>query len=78
MIQLDGLQRLRLQQDCVRLSELGPRVLTEYLTEVAATIGGAPVMRRLLSEYVEQLRPELLAVMGGDKLVAFPFVEVPR
>lgn len=60
------------QHDYEVFHGLGPRVGFEFYCEVAAALGGWPLMTRLIREYAERMRPDLLAVTGGDRMVV-PF-----
>jgi hypothetical protein len=53
----DQLERLRYQRRIEHLHRLGPRSTGELLAEVAGSIGGWPVINRLLVEYEQRPRP---------------------
>jgi hypothetical protein len=77
VINLDRLDRLRLQRGAEHLTELGSRTVAEFLAEIADQIGGMPAMLRLLAEYQNRLTPEMIRAARADK---FPprFSMVPR
>ena len=59
--------RARLNRGAEHLIQLGPRATAEFLTELAATIGGQPAILRLLAEYQNRLSPALLQSAGGHR-----------
>ena len=59
--------RMRLDCGAEHLHRLGPRATAEFLTELAATIGGGPAIMRLLAEYQNRLSPALLQSAGEHR-----------
>ncbi len=57
--------RARLDRGAEHLHRLGPCATSEFLVELAATIGGQPAILRLLAEYQNRLNPALLHSAGG-------------
>ena len=61
------LDRARLDRGAEHLQQLGPRATAEFLTELAAAIGGGPAILRLLADYQNRLSPALLHSAGGHR-----------
>ncbi len=74
----DALSHLRFQRGAEHLHDLGPRAIAEYLTEVAAIIGGFPAMLATLEEYQRRLNPDMLRAAGGDRFPPRMLAEAPR
>jgi hypothetical protein len=60
------------------LHRLGPRVVSEFLAEIADKVGGWSVMLDLITQYEMRLTPQMLRVAGGDRFPALPLRVVPR
>jgi hypothetical protein len=69
---------MRLRRDVVRLRALGSRVVYELLVELGrAWAIGADIEERV-TRYVTRLEPDILAVIGGDKMPPRPLWLVQR
>ncbi len=64
---ISNLDRMRLDRGAEHLHQLGARATSEFLAELAATIGGQPAILRLLAEYQNRLDPTLLRAAGGHR-----------
>lgn len=64
---LNTIDRARLDRGAEHLHRLGARVVAEFLTELAGSIGGQPAIMRLLVEYQTRLDPKLLHAAGGHR-----------
>jgi hypothetical protein len=71
---MDPFMAVRLQRGTEHLHRLGPRVIAEFLLELAERIGGLPAATALLVEY-ERLSPRLIRATG---LQPQPLRSVPR
>lgn len=74
---MDPFATVRLQRGTEHLHRLGPRVIAEFLLELAGKIGGLPAATALLVEY-ERLSPRLIRATGGDRFPPRPLRSVPR
>ena len=65
---VSNFDRMRLDRGAEHLHRLGARATSEFLAELAATIGGQPAIFRLLAEYQNRLSPDLLRAAGGHRM----------
>ena len=68
MPNLSPTERLRLARGAEHLHQLGARATSEFLAELAASIGGLPATLRLLEEYQVKLSPALLRAAAADRM----------
>ncbi len=66
----------RIQRKVEHLHALGARATGEFLTELAARIGGAPAILSLLNEY-QRLSPGMVRAACGDRFPQHALHAVP-
>lgn len=67
---------LTFQRQVKQLWEMGPRVLAEFILELARRLGCWAIIREMLDEYT-RLTPAQLAATDGDEFPARPLLLVP-
>jgi hypothetical protein len=67
--QRQALAEIRLQRDLVRLYGLGPRVVYEFIVEIARDQGILTEdIEERVAAYIARLTPQMLAATGGDRM----------
>lgn len=67
----------QLQRECAQLHSLGPRILFEFLRELADRLDADDALNAMLANY-RRLTPEVAFVVGADRFPPLPLRAVPR
>ncbi len=70
-------QRDRLFASVSRILTYGPRVVVEFVIELAQHVDGTDCALAIATQYNERLKPELLRPAGADRMPAPAFRVVP-